>query len=261
MSDSLTEKSSELHAAIRLKPSDDLLRVHLFQLYAQEGKWQKALTQLQVAAQLSDTHEVLAQAYVLALRAESQREEVFKGVRSPKVLGEPRAWIDPLIAAMQKDAVNEHAFACDLRAKALLAAPPISGHVDEKTFEWIADSDSRIGPVLEVVMNGVYCWAPFDSIVEVKIDAPADLRDLVWIPAQLQLIHEGLQPVLLPVRYPIEEGVTESGHLESRLTSWSQPAEGTWIGHGVKIFATDSHEHSLLDCRHIRMNSHDSADH
>ena len=63
----ITEKVSQVQNLIRQRPSDDKLRVHLFQLYAQEGKWQKALTQLQVAAQLNDAHKLLAQAYLLAL--------------------------------------------------------------------------------------------------------------------------------------------------------------------------------------------------
>ena len=78
-----------------------------------------------------------------------------------------------------------------LRADALGAAPATAGSLDGTEFEWIADADSRLGPVLEVVINGRYGWAPFSELTQVTIEAPADLRDMVWAPAQLTLLNGG----------------------------------------------------------------------
>ena len=69
----LSEKVSQVQDSIRQKPSDDKLRIHLFQLYAQEGKWQKALAQLQVAAQLDAAHKMMAQAYRFSRKSLPQR--------------------------------------------------------------------------------------------------------------------------------------------------------------------------------------------
>jgi len=44
---------ARLESEIRGNPSDARLRTYLFQLLALRGKWERALSQLQVAAQLS----------------------------------------------------------------------------------------------------------------------------------------------------------------------------------------------------------------
>ena len=255
MADSLSDQLTQLQNSVKAKPADDKLRVHLFQLYAQDGKWQKALAQLQVAAQLNPGHNLLAQAYRLALRAELLREDTFKGLRSPNLLGQPPQWTSYLIEALQEDAKGNHEMSSELRSRALDAAPTASGDVDGKPFEWIADVDTRIGPVLEVFVNGDYYWLPFENISEINIEKPVDLRDLVWVPASVKLVNEGMHTMLLPVRYPLVDGTVEDPHLQSRLTTWTQTAEDAWTGHGVKIFATNSHEYSILDIRQIRLNA------
>ncbi len=251
----LADKIAQVQDAIRQKPSDDKLRVHIFQLHAQAGNWQKALAQLQVAAQLSDAHKLLAQAYRLILRAEVMRKDVFSGTRTPQVLGQPNAWLSALIEALRMEGLGHTMQAAELRMQALDDAHTVAGRINETPFEWIADADSRIGPVLEVFVNGEYYWLPFESIAEVKIDTPADLRDLVWLPAHVKLANEGLHPMMLPARYPLVESALEDAHLQSRLTSWTENAAGDWLGHGVKVFATDTREMSLLDIREIRLDS------
>lgn len=255
MADLLSDNISQVQNAVRQKPADDRLRIHLFQLYAQAGLWQKALAQLQVAAQLNDGHKLLAQAYRLALRAETLRTDVFSGARSPQVLGLPPQWLGLMVEALKEDGLGNLSVAAQLRDAALESAQPASGRMDEVPFEWIADADRRIGPVLEVFVNGDYYWLPFESVTEIRIDAPTDLRDLVWLPAHVKLVNEGLHPMLLPVRYPFAEGAQENEHLLSRLTSWSEREDGEWIGHGVKILATDAGEYSILDVRHIRFDA------
>ena len=43
-------------------------------------------------------------------------------------------------------------------------APTAAGTVNGRRFEWIADADSRLGPMLEVIINGRYGWLPMASI-------------------------------------------------------------------------------------------------
>jgi len=252
---SLVEKVSQVQGLIRQKPSDDKLRIHLFQLYVQEGKWQKALAQLQMAAQLNAAHKMMAQAYRLAIRAEMLREDVFRGNRSPNVLGQPLQWISYLIEALQEDAKGNAEPALELRLEALDEANAVSGRLDDQPFGWIADTDSRLGPILEVFVNGDYYWLPFEAISEVKIDAPADLRDLVWIPAHVKLVNEGHHPMLLPARYPLLETSPEDAHLQSRISTWTSMEGDLLRGQGVKVLSTDTCEASLLDVRSIHLQS------
>ena len=256
----LSEKVSQVQDSIRQKPSDDKLCIHLFQLYAQEGKWQKALAQLQVAAQLDAAHKMMAQAYRLAIRAELLREEVFRGNRSPNVLGHPLQWISFLIEALQEDAKNNESAAAELRLQAFDEASAVSGRLDEQPFEWIADADARLGPVLEVFVNGDYYWLPLEAVTEIKIDAPTDLRDLVWIPAHVKLVNEGHHPMLLPARYPLVGEGPGDAQLQSHMTSWEPMAGDLSRGQGVKVLATDASEASILDIRQIHLNSTANAE-
>ena len=247
----IEEKVSQAQNLVRQKPTDDKLRIHLFQLYVQEGKLQKALAQLQVAAQLDAAHKMMAQAYRLAIRAELLREDVFRGNRSPNVLGQPLQWISYLIEALQEDGKGNLSAASDLRLEAFENAVVVAGRLDDQPFEWIADADSRLGPILEVFVNGDYYWLPFETISEIKIEPPSDLRDLVWLPAHVKLVNEGYHPMLLPARYPLIDDSVDDAHLQSKLTSWTSIEKDLSRGKGVKVLATDSSEASILDVRSI----------
>lgn len=254
MSDqAIAEKVSLVQNLARQKPTDDKLRIHLFQLYVQEGKWQKALAQLQVAAQLNASHKMLAQAYRLAIRAELLREDVFRGNRSPNVLGQPLQWISYLIEALHEDGRGNSSAASSLRLEAFEDAAEVTGKLDDQPFGWIADADSRLGPILEVIVNGDYYWLPFETISEIKIEPPSDLRDLVWAPAHVKLVNEGYHPMLLPARYPLIDDSFDDAHLQSRLTSWISIEGDLSRGQGVKVLATDSSEASILDLRGIHI--------
>ena len=92
--------------------------------------------------------------------------------------------------------------AVDLRTQAFELAPAISGSIDGVAFEWLADADSRLGPVLEVIFNGRYYWIPFQQIQYIELEAPVDLRDVVWMPAQFTWVNGGTASGLIPTRYP-----------------------------------------------------------
>lgn len=248
----LAEKIALVQDSIRQRPADGKLRIHLFQLYAQDGRWQKALAQLQIAAQLNDEYQLLAQAYRLVIRAEIFREDVFLGLRSPTILGQPGQWISYLKEALLADASGQEAKAQDLRMLALDETSAVPGRADAREFLWIADADARLGPVLEVFVNGAYYWLPFDAISELYLEAPADLRDLVWMPAHVRLVNEGKHAMLLPARYPLLGEGLEDAHRQSRLTTWVERGSAQ-VGMGVKLFATDGAEMSMLDLRHVQL--------
>lgn len=247
----LAEKIAQVQDAIRQKPADGKLRIHLFQLYVQDGLWQKALAQLQIAGQLDSNYQLLAQAYRLAIRAEICREEIFLGLRSPSILGQPGQWVSYLKEALLAHAAGQEAKAQDLRMLALDEASAAPGQMDSQSFLWIADADPRLGPVLEVFVNGAYYWLPFDAIGELRLEAPADLRDLVWMPAQVTLVNEGEHAMLLPARYPLLGDGVEDAHRQSRVTTWVERGPAP-VGMGVKLLVTNDTELSMLDLRHLQ---------
>jgi type VI secretion system protein ImpE len=240
---------------VRVHPEDAKLRTYLFQLLAVQGDWQRALNQLQVSAQLSVAALPMAQTYREAIRCEVFRAEVFAGKRTPQVLGEPPAWIGLLVEALEKLAQGHVAAAEASRAQAFEQAPARAGAIDGKPFSWIADADSRLGPVCEAIIDGKYYWVPFERLKGIRIDLPTDLRDVVWAPAQLQLETGAIQVALIPTRYPGSESADTDALRLSRMTKWREIGPETFVGIGQRMWATDAGEFALLDTREINLGS------
>src|SRR5262249_56760446 len=127
---------------------------------------------------------------------------VFAGARTPVMLGEPLPWVALLLQALAAETQNKHAEAKAVRADALEQARAVPGTVDGEAFDWIADADSRLGPVCEAVIDGRYYWVPFERLRSITLEAPADLRDVVWMPAQLRLANGGETAALIPAPDP-----------------------------------------------------------
>ena len=171
-------------------------------------------------------------------------------------MGTPPAWIGSLIEALKHDGSGDQSAAADLRAKAMDEAEPKACTLDGVACEWIADGDSRLGPVCEVIANGQYYWLPFESCSGISIEAPSDLRDLVWAPAELLLPNEGRVPALIPARYPgtAESSADNADQLkQSRITEWMEQGEDVWFGVGQRLWTSDVGEHPLLNTRMLSM--------
>jgi type VI secretion system protein ImpE len=247
----LEEALTELQGAIRAKPDDFRLRVFLFQLQCVMGKWEKALTQLQVLSQINADTMMLSQIFQPVLACEVLRAEIFEGKRTPIIFGEPLEWIGLLVKANEYICRGEFTAAQALRDQAYEAAPTTSGTIDGKPFEWIADADSRLGPILEVILEGRYCWVPFCRITKIQMERPTDLRDLVWVPAKLTWTNGGEASGHIPGRYPQTEKSPDGALRLARKTDWVEHEGGVCLGLGQRILATDGGEHPLLECSTI----------
>jgi type VI secretion system protein ImpE len=92
-----------------------------------------------------------------------------------------------------------------LREQALEAAPASSGRIDGEPFAWIADADGRLGPMLEIILDGRYSWVPFQHLRRWFWRSRSDLRDLVWAPAHITWANGGEAVAFVPSRYPGSE--------------------------------------------------------
>jgi type VI secretion system protein ImpE len=260
-------RDGDPHAALKLlqeqirgKSNDPKLRVFLFQLMAVLGQWERALNQLEVAANLDPVTLAMAQTYREAVRCEALRTQVFAGNKSPLVFGQPEQWLALLIESMLLAGRGQLEESDALRARAFDEAPASSGTLDGKPFEWIADADMRLGPVLEAVINGRYYWVPFNRLLQVSIEEPADLRDVVWTPAHMLLENGGEAYGLIPTRYPDTEKQEDGGLLLARKTTWEERRAGFFCGLGQRVLSTDAGEVSLMDVREILFNPAPAAD-
>jgi len=245
----LEDALAALHQEIRGKPADARLRIFLFQLLSVLGRWEKALTQLNVLRDLDADGVMLAQIFTPAVQCEMLRADVFAGRRSPLIFGEPAEWIGLMAQANQLLAQGKIEAAAELRNQAFDAAPQTAGKINDRPFEWIADADSRLGPLLEIMLDGKYYWAPFSRIKSMAVEPPGDLRNLVWIPAHFVWTNGGTSSGLIPTRYPGSEAAGDSGFSMARKTEWRELAGDTYIGLGQRQFATDEGEYPLLDIK------------
>lgn len=251
---------SVLEQQVRSQAADVRPRIFLFQLLAIMGQWQRALTQLQVCGELDAGTLAMVGTYREAVQCEAVREAVFAGKTLPHVFGRPQAWVAWLAEALAADGRGETAAAAKLRSRALEAAPATSGSLNGQAFEWIADGDTRLGPVLEAIINGRYCWVPFDAVSKVVIEAPVDLRDIVWSPARLEFSNGGETVALLPTRY-VGSAHNDDGALQlARRTDWLEIAPEQFCGLGQRLLTTSTQELGLLEVRDILLDASPAED-
>ena len=247
----LAEALAELQTQVRKEPANPKLRIFLFQLLAVLGRWDRALNQLNVLGEMDASPLPMVQTYREALRCESFRADVFAGRRSPLVFGDPEPWAALVLEALRLTAAGHYAQAQTVREQAFEAAPATTGALDEQPFEWIADADQRLGPVLEAIVNGRYYWIPFQRIQTIVLEPPTDLRDYVWMPAQFTWANGGEAVGLIPARYPGSPDSADPLTQLGRKTEWQECAAGIWLGLGQRILTTDQGEYPLLDVRRI----------
>lgn len=247
----LSQALQDLQTRVRGNPGDAKARIFLYQLLAVLGQWERAATQLKVASDLESSNLILAQVGRQALQAEQLRARVFAGGTTPLLMGEPEGWVGSLLEALRLSAEGHYEKAAELRNQALEGAPTVSGTINGEKFEWIADADSRIGPCLELIVDGKYFWVPFDRIKSLQMEPPTDLQDTVWLQTVVTWTNQGQVPALIPSRYAGSEGSEDDLVKLSRRTDWvSHPAD-TYFGVGQRMLTTDAGEYPLLEVREI----------
>lgn len=273
----LQETLSHIEARVRQSPNAAEHRWALIELLCVLGQWERALKQLQAWVKLDPAQQAQAQMLRGLIRAEHQRVEVFGGHLLPAPVVDRPAWMEHLAQAIKHNALGEHAEADALRATALEQAPspkgqaqlssqPLSANdgaddqVHTQTFDWISDSDSRLGPVCEVMMAGAYRWLAFHDIHNLSTRAPRQVLDLVWRPATITLRHLNQKPlhVYLPTRYSGTEDIAaEAGSTQrdalmlSKLTVWQDVGETGVFALGQVNWMCNGGDLPALDVRRL----------
>jgi len=251
----LDEALADLQGQVRKKPADARLRTFLFQLLAVRGAWDRALTQLKVAAELDPGALAIVKTYEEAMRCEGVRAEVFAGRQKPLLFGKPAEWMALLVEALRLTGEGKFEDARGLRDQAFEGAPATTGKIDDQPFAWIADADQRLGPMLEAIVKGQYYWIPFARLREIRIEKPTDLRDVAWTAANLLLVNGGETVALIPTRYPGSESASDTKLVMARGTEWLERPAETFLGVGQRLLTTDQGEFGLMDVRNIKLDS------
>ncbi|RVT84588.1 virulence protein SciE type [Rhodobacteraceae bacterium CCMM004] len=245
----VTGALAALQDRVRADPADAKLRIFLFQLLCVTGDWKRAITQLKLCAELDAAAIPMAQTYREGIICEVFRERVFAGEKAPLIFGEPEDWIAWMIEATKALAEGRAEDAAALRARAFEAAPATPGRLNGEPFEWIADADMRLGPLLEIVVNGKYYWMPFGAIRRIQADPPADLRDTVWTAVNVELRNGGSFVALVPTRYAGTVAQGDDAARLARKTEWVDAGGESYVGIGQRLLATDQGDVALMDLR------------
>lgn len=265
----LSKALTSLQDEVRNNPSEPKHRIFLFQLYALMGESGRALNQLNVLRDLSKDAMTLVQTYQEALQCDSLREDVYDGKRTPLVFGQPEDWIAMMVNALTM--VENVAAASELRALALEQATAVPGTLTfypnntvnsadgsdvesrqtQESFEWLADADSRLGPIFEAILNGKFYWVPMARVKSITLERVTDLRDLVWLPAKFEWTNGGEAVAFIPTRYPKSSRSNDDAIRLARTTHWTEVDESTYVGTGLRILATDQGEYPLTSIARI----------
>jgi type VI secretion system protein ImpE len=218
----LDEAVQALNSELRDNPGDTKRRTFLFELLCFAGNYDRAEKQLDILSQASSEAMTGAMLYRAALHAERTRHELFekKDYPSSASTGEP------------------------------------GGTLNGKAFESLGDSDSRIGPRLEVFAAGQYMWVPLAHVASIDMQPPKRLRDLLWAPILLRTgpafkgveIGEVLMPVLSPFSFRHPDDAVRLG----RATVW-EDAGGNEVPYGQKMFLVDGEEFPVLELRRLEI--------
>jgi type VI secretion system protein ImpE len=238
----LSSALEEIGGEVRSNPADAGRRTFLFELLCFGGELERAGKQLEVLAQQGSDADIAVQAYRNALECEAARRQVFSENRIP---GFPKEI--PGYAALHLKAIHclrdgQGAQARSLLEEATQSYPSLHGQLNNQPFTSLNDCDDLLGPFLEVFVVSNYCWIPWECIQSVVIAEPKYLRDLVWIPASIELTFGPLGQVLLPCLYPASYQSPDDQIKLGRITDWRTDVEGLSLGLGQKLIAADDKE-------------------
>ena len=105
-----------------------------------------------------------------------------------------------------------------------------------------------------------YYWIPLQQISKIELEAPADLRDMVWMPVQFTWINGGGASGLIPTRYPGAEKSEDNLVRLARKTEWVEISDGVFRGTGQRLLATDVQDYAVLDTRNIEFHTASGSD-
>jgi len=247
----LSAAVAELTQEVKSHPADSRLRTFLFEVLCFSGEFERAERQLDVIGHQNEKAGIGVEVYRNLIRAESARQKLFNNGLKPTFLVDP-----PEYVIHQLNAINYLREGNAVEAKACLArsqegSPPLRCRINGNEFSGFRDSDDRTASIFEVFARDVYAWVPLGQIQKVTINGPKHLRDLLWVPAILEI--EGRPPgdVFLPVLYAGSDGEADDKVRLGRMTEWLDLGAGLVGGVGQKTFFVDDREVSILEIREL----------
>ena len=247
----LTEALVEVKREVKAHPSDSQLRTFLFELLCLAGDLDGAERQLEVIAHQDTTTALAIEIYKNVIQAERNRRQVFAEAQEPESLFEKPTYLQNHLEGLRCLKAQQYEQANSQFELSETGRLPVTGKLDGQTFSEILDGDDRLGPFLEIIVHSSYVWLPFEHIKNVSIKPPKHLRDLVWIPAEIDGQAGPIGPVFLPVLY-VGSWQSENDQVRlGRMTQWDSPGANLALGVGQRLFLVDGEDRGILEIKNI----------
>ncbi len=236
---------------VKAHPADTGKRLFLFELLAFAGDVDRARRQIEAIHYDDMERDTALLAYRKLLDAEQARRRLFSDGLKPQFLVPP-----PEYVAYRLDAVNRLREGCpaeagEALAKAAELTPAVKGRLNDDPFTSLRDCDDLFAGILEVFAHGNYYWLPFEQIDTLAMKAPKAPRDLLWIPARIELRNGPAGDVFLPALYPGSHEHADNQVKLGRMTDWKGADGGPVMGVGLHSFLADDTDVTLLEWREL----------
>jgi type VI secretion system protein ImpE len=224
---------------VRDHPSDVGSRLFLVELLAFQGEWDRAERQLKALLTNQAQEDAAVNLYIQCIESERKRTAFYSGKNSPKVLGQLTDSMKLRLECFHKsDSEKDQA----IQSALVLEAGAVSGYqirLNGQKYQSGRDGDDLLGTVLEVFANGEYFWVDLSQVQVLIIEKPKYPRDLIWLPARLEM-NEEAGNVFLPVLYHGSAKLTDSELRLGRATDWeSRFDDRLTVGLGQKEWYFD----------------------
>jgi type VI secretion system protein ImpE len=247
----LSAAISELTQDVKAHPTDTRLRTFLFEALCFQGDYQRAEKQLEVIGVQNEKAGIGIEIYRSLLQAEAARRRVFQGASRPTFLLSPPEHVNCRLDGLLHLSRGETAEAKELLSKAVTLSPKLSGKINGNPFSSFRDSDDRISSILEVFIKNTYAWIPFEQIRQLQVSQPKNFRDLLWVPATIEIENGQGGEAYVPALYSgSEEDENEQVRL-GRITEWINLGEGMAGGIGQRTFIVDDKDTSILELQNV----------
>jgi type VI secretion system protein ImpE len=238
---------------VKTHPADHAKRLFLFELLAFAGDLDRAKRQIDAIEYDELELEAAALAYRKLIESEQARRKLFSEGLSPQFLLDPPEHLKMRLEAVDRLREKHPAEAAESLARAGEAAPTVHGLLNSKPFESLRDCDDLFGTVLEVMSQGKYFWVPLEQIDNLSMNAPKFPRDLIWMPAHLEMREGPAGDVFLPALYPGSHEHAEDRIKLGRATDWKGAEGGPVLGVGLRTFLVGEDAVTLLEWRELQI--------